>query len=78
MTAEVVSPSDTASSVNGRLLEFLDAGTRLLWVVDPASRSVLVYRSRRDVRALGAGETLEREEILPGFTVPLDDLFESD
>jgi Uma2 family endonuclease len=59
------------------VLEYLAAGSRLVWVVDPPSESVTVYRSRRDIRLATAGESLEDAEVLPGFRLEVSRLFAS-
>ncbi|MGH7572562.1 MAG: Uma2 family endonuclease [Gemmatimonadota bacterium] len=76
LAVEVVSPSNTVAEINGKVMDYLDAGTRLVWVVDPGSRTVTVYRSRDDVRWLTREEELDGEPMLPGFRLRLSDLFE--
>lgn len=76
LVAEVLSPSDRATDVTAKALAWLDAGVRLVWIVDPALRSVTVYRSNgvvRIVRADAAG--LDGEDVLPGFRLALAGLF---
>lgn len=75
LAVEVISPSDTAERTQGRILDYLEAGTRVVWLVDPNHRSVTVYRSRSDIRLLGSEDELEGGEMLPGFRLPLSDLF---
>ena len=75
LAIEVVSPTDRASEVHAKVLDYLDAGTRSVWVVDPDSESVTMYRSRRDVRVLAAGDRLEDAEVLPGFGLAIAELF---
>lgn len=75
LAAEILSPSNTASEVQEKVLEYLDAGTRLVWVIDPQTRVVNTYRSRTDVRLLGELDELDGGEVLPGFRLPVKDLF---
>jgi Uma2 family endonuclease len=75
LAVEILSPSNSASDVQEKVLEYLAAGSRLVWIVDPARRTVTVYKSARDIRILGAGEALTGEEVLPGFRLPLAALF---
>lgn len=77
LAVEVVSPSDTVSEVHEEVMDYLDAGTRVVWVVDPGSRSVTVYRSRDEIRLLTGDEDLDAEPVLPGFRLKLSKLFES-
>jgi Uma2 family endonuclease len=74
MVAEVVSPSDRVAEVTGKALAWLDAGVRLVWVVDPETRTVTVYR-RDGVSVLRAEDVLEGEDVLPGFALPLEELW---
>jgi Uma2 family endonuclease len=73
---EVVSPSNTASEVLGKVLEYFEAGARRVWVVYPIERQVYVYESAKKNRILGIGDELDGEEILPGFRLSLAELFE--
>lgn len=67
LAVEVVSPSDRFDEVQTKVAEYLTAGTHLVWVVDPATRTVFIYRSLRDVRALGEEDEIEGEDVIPGF-----------
>jgi Uma2 family endonuclease len=75
LAVEVLSPDDRPREVLEKVGEFLGAGTRLVWVLDPERRSAAVYRSLVDVRRLEAHEALDGEEVIPGFSCPLRDLF---
>ena len=75
LVVEVVSPSDTASHLQSKVYDWLDAGCRLVWVVYPATRSVTVFRSRRDVRAVGEEDTLDGSPVFDGFNIQVRDLF---
>lgn len=56
-------------------MDYLDAGTRVVWVVDPGSRSVTGYRSRDDVRWVTGDGEIEGEPALPGFRLKLSEIF---
>ena len=75
LAVEVVSPSDTAANVNAKVEEYLTAGTRLVWVVYPDSRSVMVYRSLREVEVFHEGDELDGRPVFEDFHVPVDELF---
>lgn len=75
LAAEVTSPTDTNSKVREKALSWLQHGTRLVWVIDPVSKSATVYRSRDDVRVIEADGDLTGDDVLPGFTVALRELF---
>ena len=72
---EVVSPSDSASAVQAKVEDWLRAGTRLVWVVYPETRSVAVYHTLQDAQVLSVTDTLDAEPIFDDFSVPVGDLF---
>ena len=76
LVVEVVSPSDTASEVRDKIRAWLDAGSRLAWVVYPETRSVTVYRSMDDVRILVPNDTLDGAPVLDGFSIRVLELFD--
>ena len=77
LAVEIVSRSNTASEIQGKVLEYLASGTRLVWVVEPATRSVTSYRSRKDVEVLTEEDDLDGGDVLPGFRFRISDLFAS-
>jgi Uma2 family endonuclease len=54
---------------------YLQAGLRLVWLVDPAERTVTVFRPDAALKLLGEGDTLDGGDVLPGFSVPVADIF---
>lgn len=76
LAVEVVSPSNTAGEIQEKVLEHLEAGTELVWVIDPASRSVTEWRPSGDAHVYREGETLETEDVLPGFSLHVASIFE--
>jgi Uma2 family endonuclease len=72
---EVVSPSDGASYVQNKVKTWLQHGAQLVWVVEPETQTVLVYRADGSVSLLNVGDALDGENMLPGFTYPLARLF---
>ncbi len=75
LAVEVTSPSDRFSAVQTKIAEYFSAGTRLVWVIEPATRTVYVYRSVHDVQALGEDDELSGEDVLPGFRGAVGRLF---
>ena len=57
------------------MAEYLAAGTRLVWVVDPRPRTVTAYPADGPPRRYGERDTLDAGAVLPGFTVPVAELF---
>ena len=76
LTVEVVSPSDRPRWILDKVGEYLEAGVRLVWVIDPQKRRATASRSLLDVRELGAEDSLDGEDVVPGFRCRLGDLFE--
>ena len=58
-----------------KTLDYLEAGARLVWLIDPQARTVTVIRADGSARILRAHETLEGEDVLLGFAVPVAELF---
>jgi len=75
LAIEIRSPDNTPAELSDKAQEYLDAGARLVWVVDPPSRSVQVHQAGHPPRVLSKGEVLDAGEVLPGFTLPLAELF---
>ncbi len=75
LAAEVVSPSDGASGVHAKVKDYLAAGTRLAWVVDPAARVVRVHRSLRAVEVIAEDGELTGADVLSGFRCSVRRLF---
>jgi Uma2 family endonuclease len=76
LAVEVVSPGDSQSYVHRKVLHYLDHGVALVWIVDPKTRTVTVYRSRQDVCILAEAEEIAGGDILPGFSCRVGEFFE--
>ncbi len=76
LTVEILSPTDRPDPVRRKLGEYFAAGVRLVWVIDPATRTVQVHRGRGEPLSLAPGAVLTGEDVLPGFELPVDDIFE--
>ena len=75
LAAEVVSPGDTYAEVQDKIADWLDAGTRLVVVVNPSTQTVDLYRSRSDIRILTIDDVLDGGEVVPNWTLPVRDIF---
>lgn len=75
VAVEVRSSDKTFAELQAKAAEYLDAGTRLVWLVDPPSQTVHVHEPDRPPRVLAIGDVLDGGDVLPGFTLPLADLF---
>src|SRR5918911_1342971 len=75
LVAEVTSPYDRVGEVNSKVAQWLDAGVRLVWVVDPETRVVVAHQPGGVAHLLREGDALDGEDVLPGFRLPLSELF---
>jgi Uma2 family endonuclease len=75
LAVEVLSPTNTVPEIDRKIREFFAEGTKLFWVIDPAKKSAKVYTSPKRFRELDASGTLDGGKVLPGFKLPLADLF---
>ncbi len=75
LVIETRSPGDGRSEFLSKILLWLDAGVKIVWGIDPKNRTLTVYRVNSPTKILMSGDTLEGDEILPGFTYPLNRLF---
>jgi Uma2 family endonuclease len=74
LAVEVLHPDDRLRDVFDRVGEYLQTSVRLVWVIDPKRRTAAVYRSLTDVRTLGPDDTLDGEDVIPGFRCRLADV----
>lgn len=77
LTIEVLSPGNTVEEIDDKLVEYFENGTRLVWVINPNQHYVLIYRSAEEPdRLLKSADSLDGEEVIPGFTLPIANLFQ--
>lgn len=74
LAVEVVSPGDAYVEVEDKVLDWLEAGTRMVIVVNPAKRVVSVYRALKAV-VLTENNVLDGDDVVPGWSVAVKDLF---
>jgi Uma2 family endonuclease len=75
LAIEVLSRSNTPAEIELKLDHYFQAGVRLAWIIDPATETAAIYTSRRKVKRLDATEALDGGKALPGFALPLAELF---
>jgi Uma2 family endonuclease len=76
LAVEVLSPDDRSSEVNAKIHDWLEAGCVQVWVVDPQTKCVMVYRGIRDISVFTESENLTATDLLPGFSLPISEIFE--
>jgi Uma2 family endonuclease len=75
LAVEVVSPTDIAEQLQEKIAEYFRAGVQLVWVVYPQQRQVHVYESLAKIHGLSRTDELDGGAVLPGFRLPLTELF---
>ncbi len=76
IAVEVLSPDDRRKDVRAKIKEYLFYSVPLVWLVDPETQTVLVYRGTMRGIELDEADTLEGGDVLPGFSCKVSDLFE--
>ena len=74
LAIEVISPNDRYTEVNEKVADYLAAGTRMVVVVNPRNRTVNVH-TQDDTITLGMGDTLDGGDVVPGWQMPVADIF---
>lgn len=77
LAVEVVSPGNTRREIAGKVRDYLAAGSRAVWVVNPERRTVTVHRPDREPERLAGSDVLDGGPVLPGFRLPLSEIFEA-
>jgi Uma2 family endonuclease len=75
LAVEVISPNDIHYETDQKVDEYLKAGTRLVWVVNPVIRTVLIYRADGSIGGVRESGVLDGEDVIPGFRCAVTDLF---
>ncbi|MEO0409545.1 MAG: Uma2 family endonuclease [Cyanobacteria bacterium P01_A01_bin.135] len=76
LAVEILSPSNTVEEIHDKIVEYFENGTRLVWVIHPDERYVLVYHSPEPDRLMRSQDVLDGEVVVPGFSMPVAELFE--
>ncbi len=77
LAVEIISPNDLHVKVSSKILEYISAGVRQVWIVSPEHRSVTIFRSQIDIQVFAGDVELVSEDLLPGFHCNLQELFPS-
>ncbi len=75
LAVEVVSPGDLYGEVEEKVLGWLAAGSRMVVVVDPRNKTVSVRRHQGEAQALAEGDTMRGGDVVPGWEIPVADIF---
>lgn len=74
LVVEIVSPGDAPAELLAKVADWLAAGSRLVWVIDPERAEARIYRKDGSLSVLPKNGTLDGEDVLPGFLCPLKDV----
>lgn len=75
LVVETRSPNDTRTEYALKISQWLNAGTKIVWALDPANQTLTVHRRNTEPRTLDAEDTLDGEDALPGFSLALKRVF---
>ncbi len=76
LAIEVLSPNDKLKDINEAIEEYLDCGTKQVWIVDPYLETVAVHRAGQEPAHFTRSQTLPGGDDLPGFSCPVVEIFE--
>ena len=76
LAVEIISQTDISRRVIEKAFAYLEAGTQIVWVLEPRSKTVTVYRSETDIKLLTRNDTLTGEDVVEGFSCQVAQLFE--
>ena len=72
---ELASPNDDLSATQRKMIEYMECGIKLGWLINPDEKKVEIYRLGKDKEILSNPGSLSGENILPGLTLDLTDIF---
>ncbi len=75
LSVEIISPGDRVYEVDAKVQEWLEAGAKMVWVINPRQRTVTVYRPGVNPVILTTKDTLDGQDVIPGFHLPVASLF---
>ena len=75
LAIEVLSEANTVGEIHDKIVEYFENGSRLVWVIHPEEKYVLVYRQPEPAALKRPGDILEGEEVIPGFALDLSEFF---
>ena len=72
---ELLSPTDNLAEMQQKMLEYMDCGVKLGWLINPDAKEVEIYQNGQDKKVLNSPNSLSGEDILSGLTVDLTEIF---
>lgn len=75
LAVEILSPNNTVNEIHEKIVEYFENNARLVWVIHPDEQFVLVYHSPQPDKLLRVGDSLDGENVVPGFILAIANLF---
>jgi len=75
LVVEIVSPHDRWTEIEAKVNDYLRAGVRLVWVMNPSTKTIHVYHGFSQVKVLTSDDTLDGADVLPGFSISVASIF---
>jgi Uma2 family endonuclease len=75
LVAEIIPPAELSEAVEAKILEYLQAGVRMVWIVHRETRRIYVHESPTSVRVIPPDGVLDGGDVLPEFRLPMAELF---
>lgn len=75
LAVEVISPSEAASEIEAKVIDYLDAGTKLIWLIYPQTQTITVHQAPNAIRKLSVDDELTGAPLLPDFSITVRDIF---
>jgi Uma2 family endonuclease len=75
LIVEIRSRNDSLPYMQRKVEHYLKAGVEVVWMVDPPAKSVTIHQNARDPMTLGIADSLQAGELIPGFSLPVADVF---
>jgi Uma2 family endonuclease len=76
LAVEIISPNNTFEEIHNKLVEYFENETRLVWVILPDEECVLVYHKPKPSKLLQLEDSLDGEDVIPDFSLPLLEIFQ--
>lgn len=78
LAVEVASPDESSDDIQDKVIDYLEAGTHIVIYLHPRTKTITVYHALNHIRVLTLKDTLDGGDVLPGFHIPLTDIFIND
>jgi Uma2 family endonuclease len=73
LAVEILSPNDKVFDVEEKIAEYIEAGCKLVWIINPKARTITSHRRGNQTRIYTEQDTLDGAEVLPGFSTPVSE-----